>query len=152
RGGLAGDATHALETELATRRRRRRAHAAVVAPQVAVEVRVEPEPGTERALLLAWGLAVAHDEAGGLAFARHEDDRVAGEARPQPEIVAQRGRSARERDELARPDRPESADELQKEPRREIACAAVHLEACLHLRTSVSGALTARRIGSSRRP
>ena len=48
-GGLGRDALHALEAERPARRRGRGAHAAIVAAQVAVEIRVEPEARADRA-------------------------------------------------------------------------------------------------------
>src|SRR6516164_4137822 len=49
-GCLIGDAPDALEAERSTRRLGRGAHAAIVAVQVAVEIGVEPEAGSDRSI------------------------------------------------------------------------------------------------------
>src|SRR6516164_10815484 len=113
-GCLIGDSPHALEAERPTWRLGRGAHAAIVAMQVAIEIGVEPEAGSDRAIggVSGRSLATSNHPARTAGCGRSVDQAVPREAAPGLEIGADLGLTADDSQELAPMTAAQRSDQL----------------------------------------
>ena len=149
RGCFARDPPHPLRAERASRRFRRRAHAAIVAAQIAVEIRVEPKPRADRPIGLGLDGAsprrMTSSERGPLRD--RVDQAVAGEAAPGLEIRSEARIGADDGKQLPVPAFADRRDQPGKQAVGEGHGADVDLEFRLHGRPAVTVRL--RRRGST---
>ena len=132
------DLADAVQAERAAGCLGRGADAAIVAAQVAVEIRVEPKPrpdGTVRVRRLG-SLPVPKDPATAACLDARIHQAVVREAAPSLEIDADTCLAAEDGDEIAGSGATQRRDQLRQQAGGKRLCAGIDLEVHLHRHTS----------------
>ena len=133
-----GDPLHPCEPQFPSRRGRRRPHAAVVAMQVAVEVRVQPKPRTHRPIVFCrcpssrGNNPASEDPARAAIFRSGFHKWISGKSAPRFQLRSNALVVTDQRHQITRTTAAQHSDQLRQQTRRKGLGPDIQIDVSLH--------------------